>query len=124
MAEKKSAVEGGAEEEKQQTKIVIDYEGSKYTLEYNRDSIRYLEEVYNFSYQDMERMKLSKLPDLFFCGFRMHHPNMKRQTSDTIFSLVGDKTGLMAVLLDLYRYALMSMFDEPEEGKALTWKAV
>lgn len=109
---------------KDPTRVVIDYEGTKYTIEYNRDAVRQLEDAYDFSADSLSKGKVAKLPDLFYVGFAMHHPSMKRSTSDAIFEAVGDKEGLLKVLMTLYYNTVSSLFDEPAEGKALTWKAV
>lgn len=106
------------------SKVVIDYEGTKYTIEYNRAALRVLEDNYDFNIEDLQKGKLSKLPDLFYVGFAMHHPNMKRSTSDAIYDRIGDKEGLLAVLVQLYTVALTSLFAEPDEGKAVSWKAL
>lgn len=109
--------------DKRQTQVVIDYEGTEYTIEFNRRTAAMAEKM-GFSLGEAQDGKLSQLPDLFYCGFMMHHPKMRRSTADEIFDLVGDKGELLGLLLELYAETVNSLFEtKAEEGKALTWRA-
>ena len=55
-----------------------------YTLEFNRESIRFAE-ARGFVMADVDRFPMTKLPELFYYAFRMHHKNISRERTDRIF---------------------------------------
>lgn len=55
-----------------------------YTLEFNRDSIRFAE-ARRFDIDDVGRFPMTKVPELFYYAFRMHHMNISREKTDKIF---------------------------------------
>lgn len=65
--------------------------GMDYTLEFNRESIRFAE-ARGFDIDDVGKYPMSKLPELFFYAFRMHHKNVSREKTDRI--LFDDLGGL------------------------------
>lgn len=114
-----------AKKDGKKTQVAIEYEGAEYTIEFNRRTAGLLEKRFDFSLEDAQRGKLTQLPDLFYCGFLMHHPDMKRSVADEVFKLLDDKAELLSLLLELYADAVNSLFEtEAEEGKALKWKAL
>ena len=58
-----------------------------YTLEFNRDAIRFAE-ARRFDIDDVGRFPMTKVPELFFYAFRMHHMNISREKTDKIFTQV------------------------------------
>lgn len=101
--------------------VKFSYDGSEYTLEYNEAAIRLLDKSFDFSINSIEKMQISDMPEMFFAALRMHHPTVGKAKSDEIFSAISDKTGLLAVLSEMYVEAVSAILDEPEEGKAITW---
>ena len=72
--------------------IIHDEEnGMDYTLEFNRESIRFAE-ARGFDIDDVGRYPMTKIPELFFYAFRMHHRNVSREKTDRI--LFDDLGGL------------------------------
>lgn len=64
--------------------IIHDTEnGIDYTLEFNRDSVKFAEQR-GFSIDDVGRYPMTKIPELFFYAFRMHHMNVSREKTDRI----------------------------------------
>jgi len=57
--------------------------GMDYTLEFNRESIRFAE-ARGFAIEDTSRAPMTKIPELFFYAFRMHHKNVSREKTDKI----------------------------------------
>ncbi len=102
--------------------VVIAYEGTDYTLEFNRKSADILEKNYDFSLENVSNGKYSSFADLFYCAFLMHHPRIKRATADKIMELTGSKEELFEVLVRMYTDAVSSLFETQDEEKALTWK--
>ena len=54
-----------------------------YTLEFNRESIRFAE-ARGFDIDDVGKYPMTKIPELFFYAFRMHHKNVSREKTDRI----------------------------------------
>lgn len=62
-----------------------------YTLEFNRETVRFAE-ARGFDIEDVGKYPMTKLPELFFYAFRMHHKNISREKTDRI--LFDDLGGL------------------------------
>lgn len=79
--------------------------GARYELDFNRDAVRFAE-ARNFDTSDVRRLPNTKISELFFYAFRMHHKNLSRQQTDEILDRKG---GLSAAavgrLIDLYDQA-------------------
>lgn len=64
-------------------------ESMDYTLEFNRESIRFAEGR-GFDIGDVGKFPMTKLPELFWYAFRMHHKNVSREKADRIlFDYLG-----------------------------------
>ena len=115
MAVKKNA-------EKATKKMRFEYGGTEYTLEFNRSSLRTLDNKYDFSINDIEKMQVSSIPDLFYCAFLMHHGSVKYATTEEIWALIPNKDEAISTLLEMYAGAINSiMDDEVPQGKAISW---
>ena len=55
----------------------------KFTLEFNRESV-YFAEGRGFNIDDVARIPMTKIHELFYYAFRMHHKNVSRQKTDKI----------------------------------------
>lgn len=77
--------------------------GEEYTLEFNRDTVRFAE-ARGFDINDVSRYPMTKLPELFFYAFRMHHKNVSREKTDRILfdDLGGMPDGMAERLGTLY----------------------
>lgn len=107
------------------TQINFTYDGTEYTLEFNRDSVKTLEKKYDFSVNDLSRYQFSGIPDLFYCAFLMHHGNVKRSVTDEIWDSIAEKEELLGVLGEMYLGAINSLSGGDEvKGKAIPWKKV
>lgn len=101
--------------------IKFNYGGSEYTLEYNEAAVRLLDKTFDFSINSIEKAQVSDVPDMFFAALKMHHPEVSKAKSNEMFAVIGDKAGLLAVLVEMYVEAVSAILDEPEEGKAVAW---
>jgi hypothetical protein len=74
-----------------------------YTLEFNRESVRFAEQR-GFDIDDVGRFPMTKLPELFYYAFRMHHKNISREKTDRILfeDLGGMPSGMAERLGALY----------------------
>lgn len=103
--------------------IGFNWNGTEYTLEFNRRSIELLEKQYgmNIAKTMSGEVEISDLPSMFRAALMMHHRNMKAETADMLYGLMADKEGLMAALIEMLAGAVTSIFEEPDEGKAISW---
>ncbi len=101
--------------------IRFEFEGTDYTLEFTRNSIRQMESK-GFKINDIQDKPMTVLPQLFAGAFLVHHRNIKQETVDKIFNQMGNKQELIEKLGAMYAEPLESLFDEPEEGN-LKWEA-
>ena len=93
-----------------------------YTLEFSRDSVRFAESR-GFSISSISDFPMTKIPELFFYAFRMHHKNVAREKTDKILfeDLGGLREGMLERLYALYSApfeALANSDDEDNEKNA------
>lgn len=70
--------------------------GVSYTLEFSRESVKFAE-AHGFSVEDVARYPMTKLPEMFYYAFRMHHKNLSRgQTDAILFDKLGGMSEAMA----------------------------
>lgn len=62
--------------------------GNQYTIEYNRESVLFAESR-GFKFADVGDYLMTKLPELWFYGFRMHHKSVSRQKTDALLDGIG-----------------------------------
>jgi len=99
--------------------IIHDEEnGNEYTLEFNRESIRFAE-ARGFNINDVERYPMTKLPELFYYAFRMHHKNVSREKADRILfdDLGGMPSGMAERLGALYGVPFEALTNDEDKGK-------
>ena len=101
--------------------IIHDEEHEReYTLEFNRDTVKFAEQR-GFDINDVQRFPMTKLPELFYYAFRMHHPNISRANTDKIFfdSLGGLTDQVANRLGELYAvpYEALNGADERKNPK-------
>lgn len=99
--------------------IIRDIEtGTEYTLEFNRDSVRFAESR-GFDLSDLSKFPMTKVYELFFYAFRMHHKNISREKTDNIIDeewggIGGLPDGLLERLALLFTQPFNSMKTEDE----------
>lgn len=99
--------------------IIHDEEnGIDYTLEFNRESIRFAE-ARGFDIDDVGRYPMTKIPELFFYAFRMHHKNVSREKTDRILfeDLGGLPEGVAERLGALYTAPFEALNGKENKGK-------
>ena len=89
-----------------------------YTLEFNRESVKFAE-ARGFSMNDLDRYPLTKMPELFYYAFRMHHRNISREKTDRILfeDLGGMPEGMAERLGALYGVPFESLVNTESKGK-------
>lgn len=86
--------------------------GVDYTLEFNRESVRFAE-MRGFDLNDIDKFPMTRIPDLFYYSFRMHHKNVSREKTDKI---IFDEFGGIGNLPDGLMERLIMLYAEPFNG--------
>ena len=82
--------------------IILKDKDTEYTLEFNREAIAF-SEMRGFKIGDVSDFPMTKVPELFFYAFRMHHKNVARDKTDKILDEMGGlPEGFVARLVELY----------------------
>ena len=90
-----------------------------YTLEFNRESVKFAE-MRGFDISDVGKFPMTKLPELFYYAFRMHHKSVSREKADRILFdyLGGMPEGMAERLGALYSAPFEALTaDEDKKGK-------
>lgn len=92
--------------------------GIDYTLEFNRESVRFAE-MRGFDLDDVAKYPMTKLPELFFYAFRCHHRNISREKTDRILfeDLGGIPDGMLERLAQLYMKPFECLATKDDEVK-------
>lgn len=104
--------------------ISFDYSGKHYELGFDRASAKRAEKQYNISLGELTSGKVSVVQDLFMASFLKNHEKTKPSTMLRIFNAMSDKDALYQALVGMYAECANSVLEEPEEGNAISWKAV
>ena len=101
--------------------IIITLEdGTKYTLEFNRESVKFAE-MRGFKIEEVSDFPMTKIPEFFYYAFRMHHKNVAREKTDKILfeELGGIPEGMIERLVELYQapFEALGVLSEGEERK-------
>lgn len=91
-------------EEKRVEPIRLSYEdGTEYVLEFSRETISFAED-HGFRKEEVSTKTMTRLPELFFYAFRMHHPGIKKDETDRILfeDLGGLSDDMIIRLSDLF----------------------
>ena len=99
-------------------KIEFDYDGTHYTLEYNRSSVALIEKQ-GFCIQDFMLM----LPLAFEGLFYKNHKTVSREVIETIYDKMQNKDGLIKSIAEMLAETYTSLQSEPtkKEGN-IEWK--
>lgn len=100
--------------------IHFTYEGTDYTLEYTRRTVKQMEDE-GFAAQELDSRPMTLLPALFAGAFKAHHRFVKREVIDRIFASMPDKDALVQALAEMYSEPIRTLLEEPDEGKKVQW---
>lgn len=125
MAEETKKVET-TEEEKVNPVILIDNEtGEEYTLEFDKDAVLFAE-ARGFDPDTVGTYPMTKIPELFFYAFRMHHKNVAREKTDKLLEGIGGIKNVsdefLARLIHLYNLPVAGLFGKETENPRVTVK--
>ena len=79
-----------------------------YELDFSRDSVRFAE-ARKFEVDEVVKYPATKVPELFYYSFRMHHRKMAKSQTDALLEKMGGVTKeLLERLVTLYNQAALS----------------
>lgn len=93
--------------------------GTKYVLEFSRESVKFAEQR-GFNINDVDRTPMTKIPELFYYSFRMHHRNISRERTDHILfdDMGGMPDGMLERLGMLYAVPFDALSNVSTDGEA------
>lgn len=105
--------------------ISFTYEGAKYTLAFNRQTVQQLSQL-GFRSSMMTDQPEIGVPMLFRGAFMVHHRNMRNELKDKIYDSLVNRRQLIEQLYIMYLEPINAMIDEPDtddESKNVSWEA-
>lgn len=97
-------------------------EGQEYHLDFDRDSITYLEKL-GFALDKYSAQPMTQIPLLFRGAFYKNHKFVKTSEIDKIFDNLKNKDKLMAALVEMVGESYQSLVDNNNEGN-VEWEQV
>lgn len=97
------------------TKISLTYKGEKYVLEYDRYSVKLLEES-GFKLDEFLEKPMSNIEMAFSGAFIKNHKKTPQVTIDEIFKKCKDKKQLIAHLQKMISETYDSLLEEPDDS--------
>ena len=89
-------------------KITDKIDGTVYTLDFSRDSVRFAEQ-HAFELDDVPRYPVIKFPEFFYYALRKNHRGLSRTQSDALYERLGGfSEEFLKRLSDLYNQAALS----------------
>lgn len=104
------------------SKITMTYGKTEYVLEYSRQSVKTLEGQ-GFRLDEVANMPMTMIPMLFHGAFYKNHKGIKRSLVEEIYEGIGDKSGLIQALAEMYAETLSTLTDDADQGN-VTWALV
>jgi len=102
--------------------IVITYEGNDYTLEFNRNIVRRMEEG---GFVVDTNKPATMITELFRGAFQMHHRRIDQKLVEKIWDAQKKKDELLSVLVQMYTEPIAALMDEGDaEDENPTWKVL
>lgn len=104
-------------------KLTINSTGETYELDFNRDSVIFAE-ARQFDVDDVSTFTRTKIPELFYLSFRMHHKSLAKTQTDAILEEIGGLTpAMLERLMTLFRQAQYADVVQDEDDFAKNGKA-
>lgn len=91
--------------------VLTDGNGTKYTLEFNRAAVRFAE-AKGFVFEEIGKFPMTKIPELFYYSFYMHHKGIGKDKTDKLLDGIGElPDGFLERLVNLYAVPLNTLTD-------------
>lgn len=92
----------------------------EYTLEFDRDSVRFAESR-GFQLEDVDKFTMTKTPEFFWYAFRMHHKSVSQAQAEEILKKIGGMTEPVAKrLVELWVQTYNSLGNEETKNPEVT----
>ena len=95
--------------------ITLDVEGTKYTLEYTRDSAKTIEKQ-GFTPAGLNETPNITVPLLVHGAFLAHHRLTSNTAIDRIYASICKKDEFVIKLAEMYSDVTSTLFDDPDES--------
>lgn len=108
------------------SKINLTYGKTEYTLEYNRQSVKTMENQ-GFVLEELTTKPVNMIPMLFAGAFIKNHSGkggVKRKVIDEIFDNIENKTDLLEALMEMYAETLSSLTEDNQGEGNVSWAMV
>lgn len=105
--------------------LTFKYEGSTYTLSFNRKTVQQLTRQ-GFKPDMITEQPAIGIPMLFKGAFLVHHRMIRDDLTDKIWGSLKNKSELISKLMEMYAEPINELISEPEEGdeeKNVDWGA-
>ena len=101
--------------------IIRDKKNNKeYTLEFDRDSVRFAESR-GFKLEDVDDYTLTKVPEFFWYAFRMHHKSIALNQAEELLKEIGGINEAIAKrLVELWVQTYDALGNEETKNPDLT----
>lgn len=97
--------------------MTIEVGGKTYTLEFSKNSVRYAEGI-GLKLDEIENMPFTMLMLLFHCAFKMHHPDMTIDDTDSVYDEIEGLTDEeFKKIVDLYKAQVTSFIRKKDVGE-------
>lgn len=97
-----------------------DEKGHVYTLEFNRSAVKFAESR-GFVLDDVAKYPLTKITDLFYYAFYMHHRGITKEKTDELYKEIGKlPDGFLERLVQLYAVPLNTLMVGDEKNAKVT----
>lgn len=105
------------------TKIEFNYKKKDYTLEYNRDAIKFMEKQ-GFNAEKFTEQPMTMVDLAFEGSFIKNHSKTTKAEVEEIYSLFKNKKGLINQLIIMIQETYSTLFEDNEEddSKNIEWK--
>lgn len=104
------------------TKINLTYKGVKYTLEYNRMTVKMIESE-GFDFEKFSSQLMTMIGLAFKGAFYKNHRKVSQNLVDEIYSECKNKEKLMETISKMISECYETLTEEPSEGNA-EWEVV
>lgn len=92
------------------------YEGTEYVLGFNRKTAEAAQRA-GLNIQELTEKPLIQILLLFYWAFQMNHPQVRKSKTDEIYEKIGDKTGLLNVLVEDYVKTYQTLLEDHVDGE-------
>lgn len=102
--------------------ITITDKETSYTLEFNRDTVRRMEQS-GFNINEAYDKPMTNIPMLFSGALMLHHPMVSSHVKEELWKKIPDKQGFITALVALYNEPLDTLVEEPDKKSGeVSWK--